>query len=143
MNGSFLSLLEYNCFTVFCWFLQHNIVNQPYVYICALPVELPLPFHPSLGSTYPSFFEGLWVVCCKILGRAIGRASWQGSQLVSKGPNIHFLNVIQTVYSILFQFCVEKNAQATPKCYLLYDGKYIQIQFFFPHEHVLSSYSER
>ena len=44
------SLLEYNCFTVFCWFLLYNKVHQLYVYIyphtpslLRLPPTLPIP----------------------------------------------------------------------------------------------------
>ena len=46
----FTSLLEYNCFTMVCWFLLYNKVNQLYVYIyphipslLRLPPTLPIP----------------------------------------------------------------------------------------------------
>ena len=46
----FKSLLEYNCFTVLCYFLLHNKANQPYAYICphipsllSLPPIVPIP----------------------------------------------------------------------------------------------------
>ena len=90
------SIIALQCSVSFCSITLW--ISHRYTYV---PSLLSFP----LGSTYPSFFEWLWIVCCKILGRVIGRASWQGSQLVSKGPNIHIFNVIQIVYSILFQFC--------------------------------------
>ena len=37
----YLFLLEYNCFTVLCYFLPYNIVNQPNEYIYRLPLEPP------------------------------------------------------------------------------------------------------
>ena len=44
------SLLEYNCFTILCWFLLYNKVNHPHAYICphipsllSLPPILPIP----------------------------------------------------------------------------------------------------
>ena len=39
------SLLEYNCFTVVCYFLLYNKVNQLYIYphISSLPPILPIP----------------------------------------------------------------------------------------------------
>ena len=47
---SFISLLEYNCFTMLCQFLLHNKVNQLYIYIyphipslLSLPPTLPIP----------------------------------------------------------------------------------------------------
>ena len=107
MNDSFLFLLDIialQCSVSFC--SVTSWISHRYTYV---PSLLSFLSHSTpLGSTYPSFFEWLWVVCWKSLGRVIGRASWQGSQLVSKGPNIHFFNVIQIVYSILFQFCVGK-----------------------------------
>ena len=46
----FMSLLEYNCFTMLCQFLLYNKVNQLYVYIyphisslLSLPPTLPIP----------------------------------------------------------------------------------------------------
>ena len=38
-----------NCFTMLCWFLPYNNVNQLLVYICPLPLEPPshLPPHPT------------------------------------------------------------------------------------------------
>ena len=41
-------LLEYNCFTVLCWFLLYNEVNQLYVYMYPLPLGPPSsPPHPT------------------------------------------------------------------------------------------------
>ena len=44
------SLLEYNCFTLLCWLLLYNKVNQLYVYmyphipsLLRLPPTLPIP----------------------------------------------------------------------------------------------------
>ena len=34
-------LLAYSCFTMLCWFLLYNKMNQPYVYIYPLPFGLP------------------------------------------------------------------------------------------------------
>ena len=43
--------MEDNCFTILCWFLPYINMNQPQVYICALPLEpsshLSPPSHPS------------------------------------------------------------------------------------------------
>ena len=49
------SLLEYSCFTMVCWFLLYNKVNQLYTYIHPhIPSLLPLPppslLHPSRWS---------------------------------------------------------------------------------------------
>ena len=41
-------LLEYNCFTMFCYFLPYGEVNQPYVYIYPLPLRTPSHSRPSL-----------------------------------------------------------------------------------------------
>ena len=38
-----------NCFTMWCWFLPHNIMNQLYVYIYPLPPEPS--FHPTPHPT--------------------------------------------------------------------------------------------
>ena len=37
-------LLEYNCFTMFCYFLLYSEVNQPFV--CIYPLPLRPPSHP-------------------------------------------------------------------------------------------------
>ena len=46
------SLLEYNCFTMLCWFLLYTEVNQLYVYIYPFPLGSPShpppPSHPSI-----------------------------------------------------------------------------------------------
>ena len=36
-------LLEYNCFTLFCYFLLYNEVSQLYVYLYLLPLGAPSP----------------------------------------------------------------------------------------------------
>ena len=59
-NLIFLKKLEYNCFTVLCWFLLYSIVHQPYVH-CPLPVEPPSP--PSRPSR-SSQSTGLSSLCC-------------------------------------------------------------------------------
>ena len=43
-----------SCFTIFCWFLLYNHVNQPHVYTCPLPLETPshLPPHPAPQSCH-------------------------------------------------------------------------------------------
>ena len=50
------SLLEYNCFTMVCYFLLYNKVNQLYIYTCShissllcLPPSHP-PYLPPLGG---------------------------------------------------------------------------------------------
>ena len=45
----FLILLKDNCFTEFCYFLSNPNMNQPYIYICPLSLELPShpPPHPT------------------------------------------------------------------------------------------------
>ena len=41
--------LHYNCFTVLCYFLLYNNVNQSYVYIYPLPLGTSShPLHPTL-----------------------------------------------------------------------------------------------
>ena len=35
-----------NCFTISCWFLPYISMNQPYVYICPLPLEPPSHVSP-------------------------------------------------------------------------------------------------
>ena len=39
--------LEYNCFTMLCWFLLHNSINQLQVCICSLPLKRPSDFPHS------------------------------------------------------------------------------------------------
>ena len=46
-----LFLLESNCFTMLCWFLLYNEVNQPQVHIYSLP--LGPPSHPTPSSPPP------------------------------------------------------------------------------------------
>ena len=41
--------LEYNCFTMLCYFLLYNSVNQPCVCVCALPLD-----HPPGPAPHPS-----------------------------------------------------------------------------------------
>ena len=41
-------LLEYNCFSMFCYFFLYSEVNQPFVYIYPLPLRPPSPPPPSL-----------------------------------------------------------------------------------------------
>jgi len=42
-------LMEDNCFTMLCWFLSYINMDQPQVYMCALPLEPPshLPPHST------------------------------------------------------------------------------------------------
>lgn len=49
-----LKKLEYICFTVSCWLLQHNEVTQPYACLCPLlPLEPPsLPTPPSHSPSH-------------------------------------------------------------------------------------------
>ena len=51
-NKNFLSV-DYNCFTVLCWFLQYNEMNQPYVHIFPHPLDLPSP-SPTIPPPRPS-----------------------------------------------------------------------------------------
>ena len=45
-------LLEYNCFTILCWVLLYNSVNQPCVYISPSPFRLPpIPLSHSSRSS--------------------------------------------------------------------------------------------
>ena len=57
LQGRFFFLLEYNCFTILCYFLLYNEVNQLYVisksgYLYPLPLgpPPPPPSHPSRSS---------------------------------------------------------------------------------------------
>ena len=52
VNFHFFFKLEDNCFTMLCWFLLYNNVNQLYVYICPLPLNPPSlqPPNPSKSS---------------------------------------------------------------------------------------------
>ena len=45
VSNQLICSLEYNCFTVLCWFLLYNKVKPPYVYIYPLPP--PNPRHPT------------------------------------------------------------------------------------------------
>ena len=47
-------LLEYDCFTMLCYFLLYNEMNHPYVYMCLLPLAPPShsPPHPSRSSEH-------------------------------------------------------------------------------------------
>ena len=40
--------LENSCFSMLCWFLAHNLLNQPYIYIQPLPLEPSSHFLPHL-----------------------------------------------------------------------------------------------
>ena len=50
--GTPFIFLEYNCFSMLCWFLLYNKVNQLYVYIISSLLDLPpTPLsHPSRSS---------------------------------------------------------------------------------------------
>ena len=50
------SLLEYNCFTMVCYFLLYNKVNQLYIYICS-PISSLLHLPPS-HPPYPTPLGG-------------------------------------------------------------------------------------
>ena len=59
------SLLEYNCFTMVCYFLLYNKVNQLYIYICphiSSLLHLP-PSHPSFPTTLHSHKALSWSPC--------------------------------------------------------------------------------
>ena len=43
--------MEDNCFTILCLFLPYISVNQLQVYVCPLPLNLPLTSHPTPQST--------------------------------------------------------------------------------------------
>ena len=47
----FIFSLKDPCFTEACWFLPNINMNQPSVYICSLPLELPSHLLPL---SYPS-----------------------------------------------------------------------------------------
>ena len=60
------SLLEYNCFTMVCWFLLYNKVNQLYIYICShispllhLPPSHPPYPTPQGGQKHRADLPGL------------------------------------------------------------------------------------
>ena len=54
---SFFLKLEDNCFTMLCWFLLYNNVNQLYVYICPLPLNPPSPQPPNPSKSSQSTAE--------------------------------------------------------------------------------------
>ena len=66
----FIYLLKNNCLTEFCHFLSKLNMNQPWVYICPLPLELPshLPFlidnkvrrNRNQYYVYCSILDGRW-----------------------------------------------------------------------------------
>ena len=64
------SLLEYNCFTMVCYFLLYNKVNQLYIYICShissllrLPASNP-PYPTALGGPKPPSWSpcAMWLL---------------------------------------------------------------------------------
>ena len=58
----FFLKLENDCFTMLCWFLPYNNVNQPQVCICPLPFELPS--HPQTQPTPVGCHRALgWAPC--------------------------------------------------------------------------------
>ena len=59
------SLLEYNCFTMVCYFLLYNKVNQLYIYICShisSPLHLP-PSHPPYPTPLGGHKALSWSPC--------------------------------------------------------------------------------
>ena len=56
----FKILLDYNFFTVLCWFLLYNIVNQLYIYIYPLPLQSPS--YPSRSSQSTELSS----LCCTV-----------------------------------------------------------------------------
>ena len=59
------SLLEYNCFTVVCWFLLYNKVNQLYVYIYPHIASLLLPevaWMQIFGWIIENYRIGSWYI---------------------------------------------------------------------------------
>ena len=59
------SLLEYNCFTMVCYFLLYNKVNQLYIYICShisSLLRLP-PSHPPYPTPLGGHKAQSWSPC--------------------------------------------------------------------------------
>ena len=52
--------LKDNCFTILCWLLPSISMNQPWLYICPLPLESPTTSHP-LGC-HRSLVWAPWVI---------------------------------------------------------------------------------
>ena len=76
-----------NYFAILCWFLPYINMNQPEVYLCPLPLELPS--HPSRLSQSPS------------LSSLSHTANSQREQIHSKvTQRAHWLSVLHLVVYI-------------------------------------------
>ena len=49
--------LDYNCFTMLCQFLLYNKVNQLYVYIYRLSLDVCIHIFPLSSTSHSSFFH--------------------------------------------------------------------------------------
>ena len=65
--------MKNNCFTILCWFLPNINMNQPYVYICSLPLEPSsnLPPHPTLLACHRALVWVPWVIQQTPIGKLL------------------------------------------------------------------------
>ena len=59
-----MCFIEYSCFTMLCYFLLYDEVNQLYVYIYPLPSWASLPLHPLFHPSGTSQSTELSSLCC-------------------------------------------------------------------------------
>ena len=96
--------LKDNCLTVLCWFLPNLNANQPWIYICALPLETPshLPPHPTPLGCYRAL---VWVT------ESYTNSHWLS---VFAYGNVYFQVTLSPLLLIRCLECsVEKDSEAT------------------------------
>ena len=96
--------LKDNCLTVLCWFLPNLNANQPWIYICALPLETPshLPPRPTPLGCYRAL---VWVT------ESYTNSHWLS---VFAYGNVYFQVTLSPLLLIRCLECsVEKDSEAT------------------------------
>ena len=126
-------LLEQNCFMLLCQSLLYNIVNQPYVYICHLPLDAPsqptplsTPFRSSQSTQLSSL---CYAVACHQLfytGQCPPSFPPSPSYLANRFICTIFLDSIYVVLLLLSHVSLQPHG-----LYSIYMHSYMMIQQYF------------
>ena len=84
----YLFLIEDNCFTIRCWFLAYIRMNQPWLYIC------PLPLYMSIKIIF-NFLAVLNLHCCASFSLVVV----SGGYSLAVGFSLQWLFLLQSLGS--------------------------------------------